>query len=286
LASFRPSSLRHPDRSASLSACARQGAAGRCWRILVRIRFTLRTRSWLSSLNRAAPRPPQGVVVSHAKICRIIDHLHYWLAPARRRVPCTLRRFFTSCFSIHIRGRRRSAPPRSRSRNPPANFCETVTRARQRTRAGADADQSAYPRAELKQFDVSSLENVGYGCFSEGPRVVHPRAKSLPHVKLVSWVRSYRKRLSDRPCTNMSTPVTAHVRRRRLSRNRPASPWTILAGGRSRQPATCWRAVPMSCAATGTLGVAAVRSKTDVPSEMSGYRDAEGYFYILDRSKT
>jgi len=114
--------------------------------------FTIPTR-FLALSYTSAPPPPKGVVVSHATILAISNHINSWLPPARsRRAPARAPDFshpgFSFIFAAPAFGTCADHDPEIQ----PATSARLANEEPQSARAGADEDKSAYPIAELKQF--------------------------------------------------------------------------------------------------------------------------------------
>jgi long-chain acyl-CoA synthetase len=232
---------------------------------------------------------PKGVVVSHANILADIDHINYWLPQREGGVhlhaaPIFHILDFPFIFAAPAFGTCQITIPKF----SPANFCETVSRERvTRTVLVPTMINLLTQFPELKQLDRSSLETVGYGGSPMPPELVRRTREVLLHVKLVQGYG-----LTE---TGFLTGLHDHEH----------TPARLMSCGRSC-PGIDLRVVDESgreveAGQHGELvarGTNVMRGYWNNPEETSrafqngmfrtgdvGYRDAEGYFYILDRSK-
>jgi long-chain acyl-CoA synthetase len=232
---------------------------------------------------------PKGVVVTHANILADIDHSNYWLPHREGGVhlhaaPIFHILDFPFIFAAPAFGTCQITIPKF----SPASFCETVSRERvTRTVLVPTMINLLTQFPELKQFDLTSLESVAYGGSPMAPELVRRTRQALPHLKLVQGYG-----LTE---TGFLTGLHDHEH----------TPARLMSCGRTC-PGIDLRVVDESgreleAGQRGELvvrGTNVMRGYWNNQEETghafqngmfhtgdAGYRDADGYFYILDRSK-
>jgi long-chain acyl-CoA synthetase len=232
---------------------------------------------------------PKGVTLTHANILADIDHLNYWMPHREGSVhlhaaPIFHILDFPFIFAAPAFGVRQITIPKF----TPTSFCETVSRERvSRTALVPTMINLVTQFADLKRFDLTSLEALAYGGSPMAPDLIRHTREILPHVKLVQGYG-----LSE---TGFLTGLQDHEH----------TPAKLMSCGRTC-PGIDMRVVDemgreVEAGQHGELvarGANVMRGYWNNPQEMSrafrdgmfrtgdiGYRDAEGYFFILDRLK-
>ena len=232
---------------------------------------------------------PKGVVVSHANIMADIDHMNYWLPQREGGVhlhaaPIFHILDFPFIFAAPAFGTCQITIPKF----SPADFCETVSRERvSRTVLVPTMINLLTQFPKLNQFDLSSLETVAYGGSPMAPELVRRTREVLPHAKLIQGYglteTGFLTGLHDhehtparlmscgRTCPGIDLRVVDQLGREVEAGQHGelvARGANVMRGYRNNPEGTS-RAFQNGMFRTGDIG----------------YRDADGYFYILDRSK-
>src|SRR5713226_2047978 len=232
---------------------------------------------------------PKGVVLTHASILANVDHVNYWM-PYREggvylhAAPIFHIADFPFMFASPAFGTCQTTIPKF----SPQTFCQTVERERvNHTVLVPTMINMLTQFEELKHYDLTSLEQLGYGGSPIAPELIHRTREVLPNVELTQVYG-----LSE---TGFLTGLQNHEHTEtRLS--------------------SCGRACPgidvrivddagkeVGVGQTGELvarGANVMRGYWNNPKETNlafrdgmfrtgdiGYQDAEGYFYLLDRLK-
>ena len=232
---------------------------------------------------------PKGVLVTHANIQANIDHLNYWMAYRECGVhlhaaPVFHILDFPFLFAAPAFGACQITIPKFSA----ASFCETVARERVSHTVLVPAMLNLLAQfPDLAAFDLTSLESVAYGGSPISAALVRRTKDVLPHVKLVQGYglseTGFLSGLQDHE----------HTEDRLTSCGRPC-------------PGVDLRVVDESGGELGpqqhgelvARGANVMRGYWNNPEETRlafrdgmfrtgdvGYRDADGYFYILDRAK-
>jgi long-chain acyl-CoA synthetase len=232
---------------------------------------------------------PKGVTLTHANILADIDHLNYWMPHREGGVhlhaaPIFHIMDFPFIFAAPAFGTCQITIPKF----SPASFCETVSHERvSRTVLVPTMINLLTQFPELKQFDLTSLEALAYGGSPMAPELIRRAREVLPHVKLVQGYG-----LSE---TGFLAGLQDHEH----------TPTRLMSCGRTC-PGIDMRVVDelgreVEAGQHGELvarGANVMPGFWNNPQETSrafqdgmfrtgdvGYRDADGYFYILDRLK-
>jgi acyl-CoA synthetase (AMP-forming)/AMP-acid ligase II len=232
---------------------------------------------------------PKGVTVTHANIQANIDHLNYWMPYREGSVhlhaaPVFHILDFPFIFAAPAFGTRQITIPKF----TPTSFCETVARERVSHTALVPTMINLLTQfPELKRFDLTSLEALVYGGSPIAPELIRRVREALPHVKLVQGYG-----LSE---TGFLTGLQDHEH----------TQTRLMSCGRTC-PGVDMRVVDEAGleVEAGRHGELVARSTSVMhgywnnPQETSGafqngmfrtgdvgYRDGDGYFYILDRLK-
>jgi len=232
---------------------------------------------------------PKGVVLTHANLLADIEHLNYWMPHQEGGVhlhaaPIFHIIDFPFIFASPAFGAYQITIPKF----TPANFCEAVSRERvSRTVLVPTMINLLIQFPELKQFDLTSLETLAYGGSPMAPELVRRTRQLLPQVKLAQGYglseTGFLTYLQDdehtptrltscgRTCPGIDMRVTDEAGRE----VEPGQHGELVARGAnvmrgywSNQQETN-RAFRDGMFRTGDIG----------------YRDPDGYFYILDRLK-
>jgi acyl-CoA synthetase (AMP-forming)/AMP-acid ligase II len=232
---------------------------------------------------------PKGVVLTHAATLANVDHVNYWI-PYREggvylhAAPMFHIADFPFMFAAPAFGTCQVTIPKF----SPRSFCQTVELERvSHTVLVPTMINLLTQFPELKKYDLTSLEALGYGGSPIAPELIHRTREILPNRKLVQVYG-----LSE---TGFLTGLQdhEHTENRLMSCGRPC-------------PGIDGRVVDESGkeVAAGHPGELVARGANVMhgywnnPEETTlafrdglfrtgdvGYQDADGYFYILDRLK-
>jgi acyl-CoA synthetase (AMP-forming)/AMP-acid ligase II len=232
---------------------------------------------------------PKGVVLTHANILANVDHLNYWMPYKQGSVylhaaPIFHILDFPFMFAAPAFGACQVMIPKF----SPRSFCEAVDRERVSHTALVPTMINLLTQfSELKAYDLTSLEELAYGGSPMAPELIHRTREVLPNVKLLQGYG-----LSE---TGFLTALPDHER----TEDR------LMSCGRTC-PGIDVRVVDESGKEVGAgqhgelvaRGANVMRGYWNNPEETTlafrdglfrtgdvGYRDADGYFYILDRLK-
>src|SRR6476660_5624972 len=232
---------------------------------------------------------PKGVVVTHANILANVDHLNYWM-PYREggvhlhAAPIFHILDFPFMFAAPAFGICQVAIPKF----SPQSFCETVERERVSQSVLVPTMINLLIQfSELEKYDLSSLERLAYGGSPMARDLIHRIRKVLPKLKLIQGYG-----LSE---TGFLTGLKdhEHTEDRLMSCGRTCPGIDLRVVDKS--------GTELEAGGRGELvvrGDNVMSSYWNNPEETKpafrdgffrtgdvGYRDANGYFYILDRLK-
>src|SRR6266571_3431324 len=129
---------------------------------------------------------PKGVVLTHASILANVDHVNYWM-PYREggvylhAAPIFHIADFPFMFASPAFGTCQVTIPKF----SPEAFCETVERERVTHTVLVPTMINLLTQfADLKKYDLTSLEYLGYGGSPIAPELIHSTRKILPRAKL------------------------------------------------------------------------------------------------------
>jgi acyl-CoA synthetase (AMP-forming)/AMP-acid ligase II len=232
---------------------------------------------------------PKGVVQTHANILANIDHLNYWMPHVEGGVYLHAAPIFhildlPFMFAAPAMGTCQVTIPRF----SPQSFCEVVERERvSHTVLVPTMINLLTQFADLKKYDLTSLRQLAYGGSPMAPELVHRTKEALPDLKLVQGYglseTGFLTGLQDhehtadrlmscgRTCPGIEVLVVDETGKE-VEAGRPGE---LVARG-----ANVMRGYWNSSQETGRAFRDGMFRTGDV-----GYRDADGYFYILDRSK-
>jgi long-chain acyl-CoA synthetase len=232
---------------------------------------------------------PKGVVVTHAAMLADVEHVSYWL-PHREgggflhAAPLFHIADFPFMFGAPASGTCQVTIPKFSAQV----FCETVQRERvTRTVLVPTMINVLTQFAQLGDYDLSSLVELGYGGSPVAPELIHRVRQALPHVKLAQVYG-----LSE---TGFLTGLRDHEH----TESRLTSCGRTCPGVDVRVVDESGKEVPAG--QTGELvarGANVMHGYWNNPTETQlafragmfrtgdiGYQDADGYVYILDRLK-
>ena len=170
----------------------------------------------------------------------------------------------------------------------PHSFCETVQRERVSHTVLVPTMINVLTQfAELKQYDLTSLEQLAYGGSPMAPALIHRTREVLPHVKLVQGYglseTGFLTALQDHEhtedrllsCGRTCPGIDMRVVDESGKEVEAGHPGELVVRG-----ANVMRGYWQNAAATALAFRDGLFRTGDV-----GYQDADGYFYILDRMK-
>ena len=232
---------------------------------------------------------PKGVVLTHTNILANVDHVNYWMRYREGGVylhaaPIFHIADFPFMFASPAFGTCQTTIPKF----SPQTFCQTVERERvSHTVLVPTMINMLTQFEELKHYDLTSLERLGYGGSPIAPELIHRIREVLPNVELTQVYG-----LSE---TGFLTGLQDHEHMEaRLTSCGRACPGIDV-----RVVDDAGKEVRVG--QTGELvarGANVMRGYWNNPKETNlafrdgmfrtgdiGYQDAEGYFYLLDRLK-
>jgi long-chain acyl-CoA synthetase len=232
---------------------------------------------------------PKGVEVTHSNILANVDHLNYWMPFPEDSVylhaaPIFHIADFPIMFAAPAFGVCQVTIPKF----GPQAFCEIVARERVTHTVLVPTMINLLTQfSELKEYDLTSLEILGYGGSPMAPELVHRTKQVLPSLKLAQVYglseTGFLTGLRDRE----------HTEDKLTSCGRPCVGIEVRVVDESGDEAEAGE--------TGELvarGANVMRGYWNNSDETKlafrdgmfrtgdvGYQDADGYFYILDRLK-
>ena len=232
---------------------------------------------------------PKGVMVTHANILANVDHFNYWMGYKERGVylhaaPIFHIADFPALFAAPAFGATQITIPKF----SPQGFCELVARERVTHTVLVPTMLNLLTQfPEAKDYDLSSLEVLGYGGSPMAPELVQRVRKFLPNVKLLQCYglseTGFLTGLEDRD----------HVESKLLSCGRPCPGIDLRIEDEAGKE--------VEVGQHGELvarGANVMRGYWNDPQDTAvafrngmfrtgdiGYQDSDGYFYILDRLK-
>jgi long-chain acyl-CoA synthetase len=232
---------------------------------------------------------PKGVVMTHSNILENVHHFNYWM-PYREggvylhAAPIFHIADFPAMFTAPAFGACQVAVPRF----TPSSFCATVQKERVSYTVLVPTMINLLTQfADVKSYDLSSLEVLAYGGSPMAPELIRRTRELLPHVKLVQVYG-----LSE---TGFLTGLQDHEHTgdRLVSCGRPCPGIDVQVADESgKQLETGQRGELVARGANVMLGYWKDQEDTAAASQNGffrtgdiGYQDADGYFFILDRLK-
>jgi len=232
---------------------------------------------------------PKGVALTHANIFANVDHVNYWMRYREggmylHAAPIFHIADFPFMFASPAFGTCQTTIPKF----SPQTFCETVEREHVTHTVVVPTMLNMLTQFEdLKKYDLSSLERLGYGGSPIAPEMVHRVREIFPNLELIQVYG-----LSE---TGFLTGLQdhEHTENRLTSCGRSCPGIELLVVDES--------GIEVEQGKPGELvvrGANVMRGYWNNPNETEaafrkgmfrtgdiGYQDAEGYFYILDRLK-
>ena len=232
---------------------------------------------------------PKGVMLSHANVLANLDHVNYWMAYKEGGVylhaaPIFHIADFPFMFGSPAFGACQVTIPKFSAQS----FCEAVARERvSHTVLVPTTIRLLTQFPDLNQYDLTSLECIGYGGSPIAPELIHRTRDVLPSVKLtqvyglsetgfLTGLQSHehteeRLKSCGRPCPGIDVRVEDDSGREVET----GHPGELVARGANvmhgywNNPEETAGAFRNGLFRTGDVG----------------YQDADGYFYLLDRMK-
>ena len=232
---------------------------------------------------------PKGVVLTHENVLADVDHANYWMPYKEHGVHLhAAPMFHIADFPVMFAAPAFGACQVTIPKFSPQSFCETVERERVTHTVVVPTMINLLTQfPDLKKYDLSSLESLGYGGSPMAPELVHRVRTLLPGLKLVQAYglseSGYLTGLLDhehtedkltscgRPCLGIDVRVMDESGREVAT----GQTGELVARGANvmreywNNPVETARAFRDGLLRTGDVG----------------YQDAHGYFYILDRLK-
>jgi long-chain acyl-CoA synthetase len=232
---------------------------------------------------------PKGVALTHANIFANLDHVNYWMRYREGGVylhaaPIFHIADFPFMFASPAFGTCQVTIPRF----SPKTFCEIVERERVTHTVVVPTMLNMITQFEdLKNYDLSSLERLGYGGSPIAPELIHRTREVLPDVELVQVYG-----LSESGfLTGLQNQE--HTESRLTSCGRACPGIELLVVNESGKEVEAGKAGELV-----VRGANVMRGYWNTPRETEaafrdgmfrtgdiGYQDTEGYFYIMDRRK-
>jgi len=232
---------------------------------------------------------PKGVALTHANIFANLDHVNYWMRYREGGVylhaaPLFHIADFPFMFASPAFGTCQTAIPKF----SPQAFCETVQREHVTHTVVVPTMLNLLTKFEdLKKYDLTSLERLGYGGSPIAPDLIHRTREIFPNLELVQVYG-----LSE-------TGFLAGLQNQEHTENRLTSCGRACPGIELRVVDDSGNEV--EAGKPGELvvrGANVMRGYWNNPNETEaafrdgmfrtgdiGYQDAEGYFFIMDRRK-
>ena len=232
---------------------------------------------------------PKGVVMTHSNILENVHHFNYWM-PYREggvylhAAPIFHIADFPAMFAAPAFGACQVALPRFAA----SSFCAAVQKERINYTVLVPTMINLLTQfADVKSYDLSSLEVLAYGGSPMAPELIRRTRELLPHVKLVQVYG-----LSE---TGFLTGLQDHEHTddRLVSCGRPCPGIEVQVADESgKQLEIGQRGELVARGANVMLGYWNDNQDTEAAFRNGffrtgdiGYQDADGYFFILDRLK-
>jgi long-chain acyl-CoA synthetase len=232
---------------------------------------------------------PKGVVITHSNMLENVHHFNYWM-PYREggvylhAAPIFHIADFPAMFAAPAFGACQVAVPRFAV----SSFCAAVQKERVNYTVLVPTMINLLTQfADVKSYDLSSLEVLAYGGSPMAPELIRRTRELLPHVKLVQVYglseTGFLTGLQDRE----------HTEDRLVSCGRPCPGIDMQVADESgKHLETGQRGELVARGANVMRGYWKDQEDTEASFRNGffrtgdiGYQDADGYFYILDRAK-
>jgi acyl-CoA synthetase (AMP-forming)/AMP-acid ligase II len=232
---------------------------------------------------------PKGVALTHANILANVDHVNYWMRYREGGVylhaaPIFHIADFPFMFASPAFGTCQTTIPKF----SPQTFCQTVEREHvTHTVLVPTMINMLTQFEELKNYDLTSLERLGYGGSPIAPELIHRTREALPNVELIQVYglseTGFLTGLQDREhtetrltsCGRACPGIEVRVVDNSGKEVEAGQPGELVARGENvmrgywHNPKETNLAFQDGMFRTGDIG----------------YQDADGYFFILDRLK-
>lgn len=232
---------------------------------------------------------PKGVALTHANILANIDHVNYWMRYREggtylHAAPIFHIADFPFMFASPAFGTCQVTIPRF----SPQGFCETVERERVTHTVVVPTMMNLLTQfEELRKYDVSSLERLGYGGSPIAPGLVNRIREVLPKVELVQVYG-----LTETGFITGLQPQE-HTVNRLTSCGRACPGIVVRVVDESGKEVAVGQAGELMVRGANVMsGYWNNESETEAAFSDGmfrtgdvGYQDAEGFFYIMDRRK-
>ena len=235
---------------------------------------------------------PKGVALTHANILANVDHINYWMRYREGGVylhaaPIFHIADFPFMFASPAFGTCQTTIPKF----SPQTFCQTVEREHvTHTVLVPTMINMLTQFDELKNYDLTSLERLGYGGSPIAPELIHRTREVLPNIELIQVYglseSGFLTGLQDRE----------HTEKRLTSCGRACPGIEVRVVDDAGKEVEAGQAGELVA-----RGANVMRGYWNNPRETNlaflngrdgmfrtgdtGYQDADGYFYILDRLK-
>src|SRR5215831_1142548 len=232
---------------------------------------------------------PKGVALTHANIMANMDHVNYWMRYREAGVylhaaPMFHIADFPFMFASPAFGTCQAAIPKF----SPQAFCEIVERERVTHTVVVPTMLNVLTQFEdLKEYDLTSLEYLGYGGSPIAPELIHRVRETFPKVQLIQVYG-----LSE---TGFLTGLQdhEHTESRLTSSGRTCPGVELRVVDDSGKEVEVGRPGEMVVRGPNVMhGYWNNPKETEIAFRNGmfrtgdiGYQDADGYFYILDRLK-
>jgi long-chain acyl-CoA synthetase len=232
---------------------------------------------------------PKGVMVTHANIRANIEHFDYWMPHKDGAVHLHAAPLFhIADFPVMFAAPSFGAAQVTIPRFTPQDFCQTVEHARvSHTVLVPTMINLLTQFSELEKYDLASLEEIAYGGSPMAPELIGRSREILPGIRLVQGYG-----LSE---TGFLTALRddEHVGRRLTSCGRPAPGIEARVVDGSGAEIKAGEAGELVARGANVMrGYYNNAKETEQAFRDDwfrtgdiGYRDADGFFYILDRLK-
>jgi len=232
---------------------------------------------------------PKGAVLTHARILANVHHANYWIPHKEGGVYLhAAPMFHIADFPIMFAGPAFGVCQVTIPKFSPESFCETVQRERVTHTILVPTMinlLSQFP--DLKKYDLSSLEVLGYGGSPMAPELIHRTKKGLPNAQLVQVYGLTETGF----LTGLGNDEHTEARLMSCGRTCPGVDLRVVDKlGKEVEAGTHGEFV-----ARGANVMCRYWNNPDETAEALrdgqfrtgdiGYQDADGYFYILDRLK-
>ena len=232
---------------------------------------------------------PKGAELTHAQILANLLHMNYWMPHTEGGVYLhAAPMFHIADFPIIFAAPAFGACQVTIPKFSPRSFCETVERERVRQTILVPTMINMLTQfPELKKYDLSTLEAMGYGGSPMAPELIHRTREILPNARLLQVYG-----LSETgPLTGLQNHEHTETRLMSCGRTCPGVDLRVVDGSGREVDA----GQPGELVARGANIMCGYWNNPEENVDVFrdgmfrtgdiGYQDADGYFYILDRSK-